>query len=263
MITATPTHATTMQFMLASNYQYLSDEQLKLATAKRISKNEQDVVSKILGDMLEGEIATISQARHNVEDLYTASEQADSVIDQSSELLMRAKELAIRSTSVAYSGEEQAMIENTYDSIVDLVHEMQTGDQFSGNVSMGTSVSVVAGTNGAVQTMHLSDISEEIEQLQEIDFDNKQEVLASTDDVLNLLIRQQSEVAAAASQAQSTQEYLSLKEIGVASARSRLVDADYARISTNVQAGAMKADAASAALASHHATHKSMIDALL
>jgi flagellin len=131
----------------------LSNTIERLTTGKRINKALDDAAGLAIASNLGSSILISGQAQRNANDGVSYLQVADGALDQISNLLTRASQLAQQAQTGTISSTNRSDLDAEYQNIVSTISNIASSTQFNGQTifsSGATALTVMAGTYGGI-----------------------------------------------------------------------------------------------------------------
>ena len=125
----------------------------RLTTGKRINRASDDAAGLAISNQLGADVRIASQARRNANDGISYLQTADGVLDEVTNLLTRAAELAEQAksgTSGADSGTGKTALNAEYQKILSTITDLSSNTKFNGSAVFGSSLTVSVASFSAV-----------------------------------------------------------------------------------------------------------------
>ena len=125
----------------------------RLTTGKRINRASDDAAGLAISNQLGADVRIASQARRNANDGISYLQTADGVLDEVTNLLTRAAELAEQAksgTSGADSGTGKTALNAEYQKILSTITDLSSNTKFNGSAVFGSSLTVSVASFSSV-----------------------------------------------------------------------------------------------------------------
>ncbi len=125
----------------------------RLTTGKRINRASDDAAGLAISNQLGADVRIASQARRNANDGISYLQTADGVLDEVTNLLTRAAELAEQAksgTSGADSGTGKTALNAEYQKILSTITDLSSNTKFNGTAIFGSSLTVSVASFSSV-----------------------------------------------------------------------------------------------------------------
>lgn len=120
----------------------------KLSSGSRVVSAKDDAASMAIGSALKAEVSAMEQATVNARQAGSLLQIADGAMANVSEILVRAKMLAVQASSGQFSSTERNMFDNEYQSLLAEINRIAITTKFAGNLLVNGTVEVQKKTNG-------------------------------------------------------------------------------------------------------------------
>jgi len=120
----------------------------KLSSGSRVVSAKDDAASMAIGSALKAEVMAMEQATVNARQAGSLLQIADGAMANVSEILVRAKMLAVQASSGQFSSTERQMFDNEYQSLLSEINRIAITTKFAGNLLVNGTVDVEKRLNG-------------------------------------------------------------------------------------------------------------------
>ena len=130
------------QRRLAGSTKTLQNSMAKLASGKRINRAADDSAGLSISENLRADVRSLSQAKRNASDGVSMVQTAEGGLVETSNMLIRLRELAIQAASDTVGTTERGFIEKEYSALKDEIDRISSSTEFNGTrllVGDGTS----------------------------------------------------------------------------------------------------------------------------
>lgn len=124
----------------------------KLSSGSRVVSAKDDAASMAIGSALRGEVMAMEQATVNARQAGSLLQIADGAMANVTDILVRAKMLAVQASSGQFSRNERLMFDNEYQSLKAEIDRIAITTKFAGNLLVNGTVEVKKQTNGVNYT---------------------------------------------------------------------------------------------------------------
>lgn len=211
----------------------------QVSSGKRINNAADDAAGLAIATRFSSQISGTQQAQRNGLDAKSLIETEDGALAQISEGIERLKELAVQQGNGILNDSDRAALAKEADQITEQINQVVEQSSFNGkdlfqqdgsaqslNFQLGDKAGDVVSLTANVTA---DPIKEGLEQL---DFSTQDagDNLTNLDAIQQVVTERHSELGAASNRVDSTVEQLSNEEVQTQSARSRVEDADIAKL---------------------------------
>jgi flagellin len=178
--------ASSSRFSLNKVNERLADNQLKLSTGLRINKAEDDAAGFSIASKLSGRLAGLEQAERNVGDAKSTLDVAESGFNSVQDILVDIKAKATQGANGSIGDEERTYIKDQIESLASEINNIADQTTFQGTSLLGAQGDATAV--GASLTFQVGENSGDTQQVDitatraDDLFDEASAALASTDD---------------------------------------------------------------------------------
>ena len=140
------------QRRLSVSTDQLRDSMTKLASGQRINKSSDDAAGLAISDNLRGHIRSLNQARRNALDGVSLVQTAEGGLEETSNMLIRLRELAIQAASDTVGATERGFTDKEYVALKDEIDRIANATEFNGtrllvgNAKLGAELANAPGT---------------------------------------------------------------------------------------------------------------------
>lgn len=120
----------------------------KLSSGSRVVSAKDDAASQAIGSALKAEVMAMEQATVNARQAGSLLQIADGAMANVTEILVRAKMLAVQASSGQFSRNERTMFDNEYQSLLAELDRIAITTKFAGNLLVNGTVEVSKQVNG-------------------------------------------------------------------------------------------------------------------
>jgi flagellin len=120
----------------------------KLSSGSRVVSAKDDAASQAIGSALKAEVMAMEQATVNAKQAGSLLQIADGAMANVTDILVRAKMLAVQASSGQVSRNERTMFDNEYQSLLAELDRIAITTKFAGNLLVNGTVEVTKGVNG-------------------------------------------------------------------------------------------------------------------
>jgi len=212
----------------------------RLSTAQRINSAKDDAAGQAIASAMDAQLRGSSQATRNVYDGLSLTSTAEGALGQVSDSLQRMRELTIQAANGTNSASDRQAIQSEIDQLSQGLQQIADTTQFNGQKLLDGkfSVQLQSGPNAADTTaLALGNGSPQALGVAALDVTTPAgaaNALQSLDSALASVNGQRADIGALQAGLNSTLANLSGTYENLASAKSRIVDTDFAKESANL-----------------------------
>jgi flagellin len=232
----------------------------KLSSGLRITKASDDAAGLGVSTNLTAQVRSYQQAVRNGNDAMSVVQTAEAALNETSNLLMRMRELAMQSASDGVGPQERGYIQTEIDEIIAELDRIDAVTEYNGQtlfgavapltfqigirataddfVTLDTTALAVDSATLAVDVVDLS-----------VDATTSRTFLANIDAAIDNISNTRSQLGAVANRVASVLNTIAIAVEELSAANSRILDADIASESTNLAAAQVRTQAGVAVLA--------------
>lgn len=264
------------QNAIAKNNSALTAAMEQLSTGKRINSASDDAAGLAISSRMTSQIKGLDQAVRNGNDAISMLQTTEGATIEMSNMLQRMRELAIQASNDTYSLKDREFLDIEYQQLISEINRVTTDTQWNGmNVLDGT-----AGTNadgllefqiganeGQTITHTIPDLSSDgdlsmIGGTDILDRSNAAEAITQVDDALGVINTVRAGIGAVVNRITYAVDNLSNVSLNTSASRSRIMDADYAKASSELARAQIVEQAATAMLAQANQQPQSVMQLL-
>jgi len=139
---------------LAGNYR-------RLSTGLRIASAADDAAGLAISERLRAQVRSLQQAKRNAADGISLVRTAEGSLNETSNILIRLRELAIQASNGSVSEQDRATLDEEFQSLVDEIDRLGRSSEFNGihlldGSSSTVSFQIGAGTSSGIDTLAAS-----------------------------------------------------------------------------------------------------------
>lgn len=108
------------------------DSMAKLSSGKRINKAADDAAGLGISENLRSDIRSLVQAKRNAADGISIIQTAEGALNESTNMLIRLREIAVQAASDTVSNKERAYIQKEYTALKDEIDRIANATEFNG-----------------------------------------------------------------------------------------------------------------------------------
>lgn len=257
------------QYSLNKIGERMADNQLKLSTGLRINKAEDDAAGFSIASKLESRISGLEQAQRNVGDAKAMLDVAESGMNSIMDTLTDMKSKAVQGASDSVGADERGYIQEQLNSLMDEINDIASQATFQGtNLLEGGSVEntgltfQVGAENGDTQNVKIDSATQGglgLSQLggsSQADFAN---AIQDIDSAIATLAGDFNQIGIDQNSLSIKQQNLDQQITSNSSARSRIMDADFAKVQSESVKLQIMQQTATSALAQANSSPQSVL----
>jgi flagellin len=251
------------QNAISKNNRALTNAMEQLSTGKRINSASDDAAGLAISSRMTSQIRGLDQAIRNGNDAISMMQTTEGAMIEMTNMLQRMRELAIQASNDTYAIEDREYLDIEYQQLIAEINRITTDTQWNGmNVLDGTGGTnsdgflefQVGANEGQTITHTISDMSSDgeldmISGTDILDRDNAANAITQVDDALGVINRERAGIGAIINRISYSVDNLANVSLNTSASRSRIVDADYAKASSELARSQIIEQAATAMLA--------------
>jgi len=233
------------QRTLGINNRDKADSITKLSSGTRIVKAADDAAGLAISEKLKGNIRSLKQAERNANDGISLIQTAEGGLNETSNILIRLRELAIQSSSDTVGDTERSFTDLEYQNLKQEVERIAQVTEFNGKKLLngeGGQYDIQVGINNDEFQDRIGYNAEEsnasvsslgIDGLGIGSKEEAQDSLATVDEAITKVSGQRAALGAVQNRLTSTIQNLQVSNENLSAANSRIRDTDYAAETAN------------------------------
>lgn len=248
------------QRRLSSNAGNIENSMNRLSSGSRINKSSDDVAGLAISEQMRGQIRGLAQAQRNAQDGVSFVQVAEGALGETSNILIRVRELATQAASDTVGETERQFINVEVQQLMSELDRISDTTEYSGTKLLDGSGGVLdfqVGTTGgenSVISFNAGDANASAGSLgvSGLSVDSKggaRSTLDSIDSALTKVGTMRANFGAMQSRMGATINNLAIYEENLSSANSRIRDADYAKEAADLAKNSIMQQASVATLA--------------
>jgi len=254
----------------AQSSQSLMDKAMeRLSTGKRINYAQDDAAGQALATRLTAEIQGLSMASRNAADGQAMLNTAEGALQESHNLLLRMRELAVQAGNGTMTTADQAALDKEFQALDDEVNRIATKTTWAGvnllDQTGGASgvfkfqVGVKASETVDVTIGKMDSTTLAIASLAVTDSTKSNAAITALDAAIKTVSTERANLGAFSNRLESTITNVNQIGVNLAASRGRIEDADFAQETGNLAKGQILQQAATAMLAQANASKQTVL----
>ena len=270
----------------ASQSQRMLDTAMeRLSTGKRINYATDDAAGQAIAVRLQAEIEGIAMATRNVADAQSLMDTADGALAETSNILLRMRELAVQASTGTLNSDDNAALDAEFQQLEAEIDRIASSSKWAGSdLFTGTARVFHVGTKATDTLSHtIGKMAAHDLGVDTAGPDNKTNSTASHDDNTDNLVRdlttatnaaamitavdnaiklvstERGKLGALSNRLSSTITNLDQVRVNLSASRGRIEDADFAEETSNLAKGQILQQAATAMLAQANASKQTVL----
>ncbi len=239
---ATNVPSLSAQRTLGANNQSQSDTLAKLSSGERINRASDDAAGLAISEKLKAQVRGLNQANRNANDAVSMIQTAEGGLNETSNILVRLRELAVQSASDTVGDTEREFTDREYQNLKEEIQRIAQVTEFNGKKLLdgktGNYDFQIGINNNDFEdriTYKGDVVNSTLENLgvDSLSVGNKasaQESLAVIDSAIQSVSGQRAELGAVQNRLTSTSTNLQVAVENLSTANSRIRDTDYAEM---------------------------------
>ena len=263
------------QNALSRNSRALSSAMEQLSTGKRINSAKDDAAGLAISNKMTSQIRGLDQAIRNANDAISVAQTAEGATIEITNMLQRMRELAVQSANDTNSSADRSSLQKEVDQLTEEISRIATDTMFNNMTVLQGSAST-AGTSG-VMTFQVGAGSNQVITMDLISMtasalgvsamsittqSGANSAINAVDDAIALVDDFRSDMGAKINRFTYAIDNLTNVSVNTAASRSRILDADYAKASSELSRTQIIQQAATAILAQANTDQQSVMKLL-
>lgn len=263
------------QNALSRNSRALSSAMEQLSTGKRINSAKDDAAGLAISNKMTSQIRGLDQAVRNANDAISVAQTAEGATIEITNMLQRMRELAVQSANDTNSSADRNSLQKEVDQLTEEITRIASDTMFNNMTVLQGSAST-AGTSG-VMTFQVGAGSNQVITMDLISMtasalgvsamsittqSGANSAIVAVDDAIALVDDFRSDMGAKINRFTYAIDNLTNVSVNTAASRSRILDADYAKASSELSRTQIIQQAATAILAQANTDQQSVMKLL-
>ena len=242
----------------------------KLSTGKRINYAKDDAAGQAIATRLTAEIQGLSMASRNAADGQSMLDTADGALQETHNLLLRMRELAVQAANGTLQSTDRTAINAEFSALESEITRISDNTSWAGtklldgslssgvtfHVGSGASQTIThsipemaasAATMGIVAAVAITDVTKANSAIGQLDV------------AIAGVSKQRAEIGAVSNRLDATISNLNQVKVNLSSSKGRIEDADFAQETSNLAKGQILQQAATAMLAQANASKQTVL----
>jgi flagellin len=263
------------QNALSRNSRALSSAMEQLSTGKRINSAKDDAAGLAISNKMTSQIRGLDQAVRNANDAISVAQTAEGATIEITNMLQRMRELAVQSANDTNSSADRSSLQKEVDQLTEEISRIANDTMFNNMTVLQGSAST-AGTSGVMtfqvgagsnQTITMDLISMTasalgVSAMSITTQSGANSAIVAVDDAIALVDDFRSDMGAKINRFTYAIDNLTNVSVNTAASRSRILDADYAKASSELSRTQIIQQAATAILAQANTDQQSVMKLL-
>lgn len=264
------------QNAIGKNNSALTAAMEQLSTGKRINSASDDAAGLAISSRMTSQIKGLDQAVRNGNDAISMLQTTEGATIEMTNMLQRMRELAIQASNDTYSSTDREYLDIEFQQLISEINRVTTDTQWNGmNVLDGTGGTNADGllefqigaNEGQTITHTIPDLSSDgelsmISGTDILDRSNAAEAITQVDDALDVINTVRAGIGAVVNRITYAVDNLANVSLNTSASRSRIMDADYAKASSELARAQIVEQAATAMLAQANQQPQSVMQLL-
>ena len=266
----------------ASQSQRMLDTAMeRLSTGKRINYATDDAAGQAIAVRLQAEIEGIAMATRNVADAQSLMDTADGALAETSNILLRMRELAVQASTGTLNSDDNAALDAEFQQLEAEIDRIASSSKWAGSdLFTGTARVFHVGTKATdtlshtigkmaahdlgIDSLGANNASGGTGDDADIDADltdatKAAAMITAVDNAIKLVSTERGKLGALSNRLSSTITNLDQVRVNLSASRGRIEDADFAEETSNLAKGQILQQAATAMLAQANASKQTVL----
>ena len=254
----------------AQSSQSLVDKAMeRLSTGKRINYAQDDAAGQALATRLTAEIQGLAMASRNAADGQAMLNTAEGALQETHNLLLRMRELAVQAGNGTMTTDDQAALDKEFQALDDEVNRIATKTTWAGTNLLDQTggatgvfkfqVGVKASETIDVTIGKMDSATLSINSLEVTDSTKSNAAITALDAAIKTVSTERANLGAFSNRLESTITNVNQIGVNLAASKGRIEDADFAKETGNLAKGQILQQAATAMLAQANASKQTVL----
>ena len=240
----------------------------KLSSGKRINYASDDAAGQAIATRLTAEIQGMAVAARNAADGQSMLDTADAALQESQNLLLRMRELAVQAGNGTMNSDDQAALDKEFQALDDEVNRIASKTTWAGTKLLDASSSsgtfafqagVLASETIDVTIADMQSAALGIASLEVSDTTKANAAITALDTAIKKVSTERANLGAFSNRLESTISNINQIGVNLAASRGRIEDADFAQETGNLAKNQILQQAATAMLAQANASQGTVL----
>ena len=240
----------------------------RLSTGKRINYASDDSAGQAIATRLTAEIQGLAMASRNAADGQSMLNTAEGALQESHNILLRMRELAVQAGNGTMNSDDQAALDKEFQALDDEVNRIASKTTWAGTKLLDASSSsgtfafqagVLASETIDVTIADMQSAALGIASLEVSDTTKANAAITALDTAIKKVSTERANLGAFSNRLDSTVANLGQIGVNLAASRGRIEDADFAVETRNLAKGQILQQAATAMLAQANASKQTVL----
>lgn len=230
-----------------SGQQATNNNLQQLASGSRINSAADDAAGAAIADRLTSKLGGFDAGIRNANDSISAIQVADGALASLNNNISRIQELTLQAGNGALNSQDRQALQSEADQLLEDSNRILENTNFNGKSLLNNSDGLDVQLDEPGKTIALSgaDLAQSFKDLGFDDIDLSSQESANTSlETLNsaseLVVARQSELGAVSNRIENAVDNLSSSKVNAAEARSRISDADFAKVASDLAASQVR-----------------------
>ena len=251
------------QNAMTINNRAMSHAMQQLSTGKRINSAADDAAGLAMSETMTAQIRGLDMAVRNANDAISLLQTAEGAMIEQTNMLQRMRELAVQATSDTVSSIEKGYLNTEYSQLLEEINRIGANTEWNGDKILDQSGGLTSGSG-----VYVFQIGANSGQTISVTIDNMStsgafsgvssvissaaaasSAISTLDDAIDAIADQRARIGAAINRLTYAADNLSNISQNVSESRSRVLDTDYAKASSELARTQIIAQASTAMLA--------------
>ena len=241
----------------------------RLSTGKRINYAQDDAAGQAIATRLTAEIQGLAMASRNAADGQSMLNTAEGALQESHNILLRMRELAVQAGNGTMNSDDQAALDKEFQALDDEVNRIATKTTWAGtsllDATGGASgtfafqAGVLASETIDVSIADMQSAALGINTLAVTDTTKSNAAITALDTAIKKVSTERANLGAFSNRLDSTISNINQIGVNLAASKGRIEDADFAQETSNLAKGQILQQAATAMLAQANASKQNVL----
>jgi flagellin len=246
----------------------LETSMARLSSGKRINSAKDDAAGLAIATRMDAKVRGLTQAIRNANDGISLAQTAEGAMDETSNILVRMRELAVQAASGATSASDRTALQTEVTQLISQIDDIATRTDFNGtalldgtaNIDIQTGVNTGETVNITVGNLQAAGLGVAAVDLSTTA--GASAALATLDTAIDTVGTQRANLGAVQNRLSSSVNNLTSTVTNLTDSKSRIEDADYSVETTKLASAQILAQASTAMLAQANQSQQGVLNLL-
>jgi flagellin len=246
----------------------LETSMARLSSGKRINSAKDDAAGLAIATRMDAQIRGLSQAMRNANDGISLAQTAEGAMDETANILVRMRELAVQAASGATSASDRTALQTEVTQLISQIDDIATRTDFNGTALLDGTAAIDIQTgvdSGQTVTITIGDLQAAGLGVDGVDLSTTagaSAALAVLDTAIDTVGTERANLGAVQNRLTSSVNNIASTVTNLTDSKSRIQDADYSVETTKLASAQILAQASTAMLAQANQSQQGVLNLL-